>query len=278
MQMLCLLVGFCLFAVAGTATSAPQVTATGVDTVSSRSAKPESAAANATPAEKMHSQVRQWVAQNSGGSPDEVQIAPMDNRVQVMPCERPLWIDHPFASRETVRVRCPAVPGTAAQNATAQPVWQLYLRIAAVGSSIASRPGAVAANGVPTKMVVVRQLLQRGTVLKPEMLQEVDAPAPLNGQVDTSQLTSVKDADMAELVRDMPAGTPLRTHDIRRAVLVKMGQLVMVTVGNSSDFEIRVRAEALQDGRMGEQVRLKNTESGKGISGVVTGPNTVKGL
>ena len=36
--------------------------------------------------------------------------------------------------------------------------------------------------------------------------------------------------------------------------------------------------EALQDGRMGEQVRLKNTESGRQISGVVVGPNLVRGL
>ena len=83
---------------------------------------------------------------------------------------------------------------------------------------------------------------------------------------------------MAELVRDLPAGSPVRTHDIRRAVLVKMGQQVMMTVGSGSDFQIRVRVEALQDGRMGEQVKLKNTESGRMMSGVVTGPNAVKGL
>jgi flagella basal body P-ring formation protein FlgA len=29
---------------------------------------------------------------------------------------------------------------------------------------------------------------------------------------------------------------------------------------------------------MGEQVKLKNTDSGKNFSGVVTGPSTVKGL
>jgi flagella basal body P-ring formation protein FlgA len=60
--------------------------------------------------------------------------------------------------------------------------------------------------------------------------------------------------------------------------LVKQGQSVTMTVGEKSGFLITVRVEALQDGRMGEQVRLKNTESGRQISGVVTGPNTVKGL
>ena len=51
-----------------------------------------------------------------------------------------------------------------------------------------------------------------------------------------------------------------------------------MTIGEKSGFLIIVRVEALQDGRMGEQVRLKNTESGRQISGVVTGPSTVKGL
>ena len=278
MQMLCLVMGLWGVLIARAATPAPQATPVGVDTVSSRAAKPDAASGNATAAEKMQSQVRQWMAQTSGGSPDEVQIAPMDSRVQVMPCERALWIDHPFASRETVRVRCPSVAGSAAQNVGAVPVWQVYLRILGVGSGAAPKSAGSATAGPATKMVVVKQLLQRGTILTPDMLQEVDAPAPINGQVDNTQLTSVKDAEMAELVRDMTAGSPLRTHDIRRAVLVKMGQQVMMTIGSGADFQIRVRVEALQDGRMGEQVKLKNTESGKNMSGVVTGPNAVKGL
>ena len=280
MQMLCLaVVGLGLGAMAWAATPAPQVAGAKVDTVVSGKKSPaEVALPSATPAEKMHTQVRQWMAQTSGGSPDDVQIAPMDSRLQVMPCERALWIDHPFASRETVRVRCPSVAGSALQNANAVPVWQLYLRILSAGSGAPSRAVGTAVAGAPGKMVVAKQLLQRGTVLLPDMLQEVDAPAPVNGQVDTSQLTSVKDAAMAELVRDVPAGSVLRTHDIRRAVLVKMGQQVLMTVGSGSDFQIRVRVEALQDGRMGEQVKLKNTESGKNMSGVVTGPNAVTGL
>ena len=277
MQLLCLAAWWAWgCAAAWAATPAPQVAGAGVDTAVS--AKKEAGMAIATPSEKMQAQVRQWMAQTSGGNPDDVQIAPMDNRVQVLPCERALWMDHPFASRETLRVRCPAVAGTAAHNANAVPVWQLYLRIVSVGAAAPARSAGPVVAGPASKMVVVRQLLQRGTILMPEMLQEVDAPATVNGQVDTTQLTSLKDAAMAELVRDMPAGTPLRTHDIRRAVLVKMGQQVMMTVGSGADFQIRVRVEALQDGRMGEQVKLKNTESGRNMSGVVTGPNAVKGL
>lgn len=275
MQLLCLAgVLWCQSRTALAAVSAPQVAAQvappGADTTVSLP--------NATPLEKMHAQVRNWVAKTNGGSADEVQIAPMDNRVQVLPCERPLWVDHPFASKETVRVRCPSVAGTAAQNANAVPVWQLYLRIVSAGPVVAPVRSGAAVSANPVKMVVTKQLLQRGTVLTADMLQEVDAPVLPNGQVDTSQLTSVKDVQMAELVRDVPAGTPLRSNDIRRAILVKMGQQVLMTVGNGNDFQIRVRVEALQDGRMGDQVKLKNAESGKSLSGLVIGPNAVKGL
>jgi len=82
----------------------------------------------------------------------------------------------------------------------------------------------------------------------------------------------------AEVVRDLMSGAPLRSSDIRRATMVRQGQLVTMVVGEKSTFQVVSRVEALQDGRMGEQVRLRNTESGRVISGIVSGPNLVKGL
>jgi flagella basal body P-ring formation protein FlgA len=76
----------------------------------------------------------------------------------------------------------------------------------------------------------------------------------------------------------MTAGSPIRSSDLRRATMVKQGQLVMMVIGEKSAFQVVIRAEAMQDGRMGEQVKLKNTESGRQISGVVIGPNQVRGL
>ena len=124
-------------------------------------------------------------------------------------------------------------------------------------------------------MVVPKRLIQRGTVIEADMLEEVSAQ---NNNMDNSLLQSMKDALAAEAVRDLSAGQALRVSDIRRAILVKQGQLVTMTVGDKSGFLITVRVEALQDGRMGEQVKLKNTESGRQISGIVTGPNLVKGV
>jgi flagella basal body P-ring formation protein FlgA len=212
----------------------------------------------------------------------EVTIAPLDERLKVQACAKPLTVDHPFQSKETVRVRC------------SEPTWQLYLQVklpnsgfvAANSSNGTTNNSNVSTNNsngatvqnpsvVPKTVVVARRLIQRGAILQPDMLEVVQASP---GNADTQLLSSLKDAQNAELTRDIPAGQALRISDIRRAVMVKQGQSVMFSVGNGKEFQISIRMEAMQDGRLGEQVRLKNPESGRQVSGVVTGLNSAKGL
>ena len=235
------------------------------------------------PADSMGQQVRQWLSQKHEVPAKEVVIAPLDERLKVQACEKPLNVDHPFASKETVRVRC------------TEPVWQLYLQVSLPNSTKPTPPAvnpntktgnlapttqaanpAKQPNTVPPRTVVVaKRLLQRGTMLQPDMLEETQVSI---SSADTQLLTSLKDAQQAELTRDMPAGQPLRISDIRKAIMVKQGQVVMLTIGQKAEFQISVRMEAMQDGRLGEQVKLKNPESGRQVSGIVTGPNTAKGL
>jgi len=239
-------------------------------------------AKSASPAETMAEQVKQWLSQTHSVNSKEVTIAPLDERLKVQACAKPLTVDHPFQSKETVRVRC------------AEPTWQLYLQVklpnsgfvAANSSNGTTNNSNVSTNNsngatvqnpsvVPKTVVVARRLIQRGAILQPDMLEVVQASP---GNADTQLLSSLKDAQNAELTRDIPAGQALRISDIRRAVMVKQGQSVMFSVGNGKEFQISIRMEAMQDGRLGEQVRLKNPESGRQVSGVVTGLNSAKGL
>ena len=227
----------------------------------------------------LFNQVKSWMAETHKVKSEEVTIAPLDPRVQIQACSKSLTVDHPFSSKDTVRVRC------------VDPVWQVYLQVSmppppvAMPNATASNSGKPLVSGaanapaaaapIVKTVVVPKRLIQRGTVIEAEMLEEV---SKTGGNVDNSMLQSIKDALAAEAVRDLSAGQALRSSDIRRAILVKQGQLVTMNVGEKSGFLITVRVEALQDGRMGEQVRLKNTESGRQISGVVVGPNLVRGL
>ena len=237
---------------------------------------PSAAAASAaSPKDKMLLQVRQWVGQNQNTEPAKVDILPIDPRVNVQECPQPLLIDLPFASRESVRVRC------------AQPAWQIYLRVqttepvtpapaATNTAQTAQAPKAAqAAAPVNRTTVVTRHLIQRGTQLQPAMLEEVSRPTQ---GLDPQAVSSLQDLIYGEATRDLPAGQVVRSSDIKRAVLVKQGQSALMSVGQDKGFQITIRVEAMQDGRMGEQIRLKNTESGRLLTGTVTGPNAVRGF
>jgi flagella basal body P-ring formation protein FlgA len=236
--------------------------------------------------ESLFKEAGNWMQQNQQLSAGQFDFVPLDNRVKVQPCDRPLVMDLPFSTKETVRVRCLGASS-----------WQLYLRAnikatpakpataAAPPNNAASAPPAsVTATppksvGIPAsprrKVVIGTQFLRAGTVLNASMLEETEQAA---AGLDNSLFGGVKDLENAEVVRDIPAGTALRSSDVRRALMVKQGQLVMLTISQGSSFAIVARVEALQDGRLGDQIRLKNPESGRLLSGVVTGPNAAKGL
>lgn len=218
---------------------------------------------------KLHESVVGWVSQTQSVPPDAVELAPLDPRLQIRQCSQPLAMDLPFSSPQTVRVRC------------VQPSWQLYVRVTVAGASVAAPAPASLADTQPEPAPELRQVLvaavplQRGMRLTAEhvRLAEVDTPGmPVNVLEYTSQVLH------AEVVRDVRPGTPLRSHDIRPTVLVKRGQMVLLSLGQTTGFQISARVEALQDGRYGEQIKLKNRESGRLLSGMVKGPNQVQGL
>jgi flagella basal body P-ring formation protein FlgA len=228
--------------------------------------------------EQLFHQVREWESQNRHQPAEHIEIAALDARIQVQSCPRELQIDHPFVSRETVRVRCPAEGGArAGQNRP--PVWQLYLQInnaptpaIAVATPDRSMESPALA---PRPVLVAKQLLIRGSRLDPSMLQE-SVQVVTGG--DIQLLTQAKDLELAEVTHDIPAGSLLHSYDVRRSVLVKQGQSALLSISTNGAFQVTVQAEAQQDGYLGDQIRLKNADSGRIFYGVVTGPNLLRGL
>jgi flagella basal body P-ring formation protein FlgA len=210
--------------------------------------------------------VKNWVAQSKKVTIEQVSLAPLDARVKVLACREPLVVDQPFASDETIRVRC------------SQPVWQQFVRVSvAVKAPVTFVSARTLPPAEPAKrwVLVASMPLQRGMMLNETHVQraQVDTPVmPVNVLEEASEVLH------AEVVRDVRPGVPLRSHDIRPAVLVKRGQMVLLSVGQAQGFQISARVEALQDGRFGEQIKLKNRDSGRELSGRVQGPNQVAGL
>ncbi len=139
----------------------------------------------------------------------------------------------------------------------------------------ASYKPSINPNEVIKTVLVANQPLRRGTVLQASLFRRVDTPiANTDGQV----LTQFKEIENSELLHDMGSDQVLHNFDIKPALMVKKGQQVTVMIGEGRGFLITVKAEAQQDGALGDQIRLKNIDSGRSISGVITGVSEVKVL
>lgn len=235
-----------------------------------------------------------WLAGRLNQPPAALVVQPPDGRWRRPPCAQAVQFDLPFAgSAATVRARC------------ATPAWQVYLRVGGPGVALAGAvAGSVAPDvgplvpaapltappAVPTPatwnagnppaagpqraVLVAAQPLRRGQVLASEQIQAVQRPAR---EVDATALVELRQPGDHELVRDLAPGEVLRASDLRPALLVRRGQIVWLRVGEGSGFVVSARVEALQDARLGEPVTLRNPESGQTVSGVVVGPQAVRG-
>jgi flagella basal body P-ring formation protein FlgA len=210
--------------------------------------------------EALQKQAQQWAASHPSFQGKQVQVTPVDARITVQSCQQNLQFEQPFPNQPAVRARC------------AQPAWQLFVNLnTGQGTAPANRPSASAP--ALYKVLVSKDLLKRGTVITPAMFSTAEMPA---AGMENQIISDTKLLKNMELVRDLTPNTPLRSYDVKTAVLVKRGQEVQVTAGEGQGFSITMRAEALQDGGLGEQIRLKNVESGRSLSGVITGPNAAK--
>jgi flagella basal body P-ring formation protein FlgA len=214
----------------------------------------------------MLEQAQIWLAKKTGTRSEQVRITPTDSRLKLSSCLEPFQFDLPFNNFSSLRVRC------------SNPLWQIYLH----AQVEAPTPSNSTHNTEGSSQAITRSVL---TLIRPQARGSALSPADVeirtiqSRDFDSNMLTDPQSLEFTEAQRDLAAGMPLRLSDIRSARMVKQGQDVTLTIGESTGgFKVSVRLEALQDAKMGERVQLKNRESGKTVTGVVTGPNLAKGL
>lgn len=264
MQMLCrpLWTLLCLGALALHFSASAQTPSSPVPPVTKSTGAP--AAAEALQA--LDTQVRQWLAAQRQLSVQNIRLLPLDSRLRLQGCDQPLALDLPFAaSAETVRVRC------------AQPAWQLFVRVALPDTSPRPQPAAAspAEPPEPRQVLVAKVPVQRGQRIDPAQLEVQSVEA---AQWRAGMLQDLQQARHAQATRDIAAGVPLKSGDVRPILLVRRGQMVQLQVGSGQGFQIVARVEAQQDGHLGDQIRMINRESGRVLTGQVVGENRVKGL
>jgi len=124
------------------------------------------------------------------------------------------------------------------------------------------------------EVVVATQHIPRGATLSADMVALKAWPSH---QMPQQAITDIERVAGQQASQEIPRGSALSSLNLRAAVLVKRGSMVMISAG-SQGFAISTRVQAMQDGRLGQQIRLKNPNSGRILSGVVIASNEVRAL
>lgn len=121
------------------------------------------------------------------------------------------------------------------------------------------------------EVAVAKEVLRRGTVLKPEHLE-------MRYQ-DISRLSDPVfsiEAAVGQLVkRSLRLGEPLQAQYVEVPAMIKRGERVVIEV-NGSGLTLSAVGEARQDGRQGESIRVVNSSSSREVLTRVVAPGLVR--
>jgi flagella basal body P-ring formation protein FlgA len=122
------------------------------------------------------------------------------------------------------------------------------------------------------QVVIVKRPLKRGGIIGEDdvSLSERDI-----SQMPQGYITSLDEAIGQKMTRQMVNGQIITPLQMEQAELIRKGDQVVI-IAKSGTLLVRMPGEALSDGGLGEQIRVRNLNSKRVIKAHVTAPGQVE--
>jgi flagella basal body P-ring formation protein FlgA len=118
---------------------------------------------------------------------------------------------------------------------------------------------------------VTTRLIQQG-----ERIQAVDVRMEKTDVTYTKDgVLRVEDVHGQAVSRALPIGTPIWTNDLKREPATKIGQIVKVILGDDV-LEVTTNMQAEESGFIGDQIKIRNLETKKVLTGLILEKGVVK--
>jgi len=201
--------------------------------------------------ENIRSVVQQYMRNKLVADKDsDFEIGHIDQRLKLDRCDQPLKVSDSgnsrFIGHNSLAVRC-----------TGHKMWKIYVPVTILRY---------------TEVLVMKQNQPRGSLLQESdvELRRLDISRLSNGY-----FTDKKEVQGKILKRSLRRGDILTSGALDVKKLVRRGDIVTI-MASSNTLAIRVKGQALMDGRKGDVIRVKNHSSKREIQAVVVATGKVK--
>ncbi len=194
----------------------------------------------------MKGYVRELAKRLGDGTRVEYEAAAITDTSATRPCAAPLNIgaqNQQAVGRVTLLVACDSE-------------WSIYVPV----DLNILRPVVVTTRPLATGAVIAADDI----ALAP---QEIGA---LNG----TYLTALDEAIGMGVKRPLLPGKPIFTQQLEQPLLIRRGEAVVISAA-AGEFSVSTSGTALSDGRRGDMIRIKNSNSARTVSARVIGPGQV---
>jgi len=210
-----------------------------------------------------------WLQNILQTDPANFELVPPDHRVKILACTEKLLFDFPFNGKETIRAKC------------SNPKWQFFLRVRTDKPEIKNLLSPVRQTKKKKNQedAIEEVLIARKNLTAGSILQENDTEIKRikKNTLPVDFYSTFEGLENYEVAKAINAGSVIRSLSLKPARLVKRGTKVQFKI-LAQGMLVTATVEALEDGHMGQQIKLLNNASGKTVTGVVTGLNEVSGL
>jgi flagella basal body P-ring formation protein FlgA len=194
--------------------------------------------------ESIYEAVKSYVAQNINTTTEyEINLVPLVDHLNLPLCSQPIKVFTPNLvkpGRTAVNVRC-----------NVGKTWATFVSVMVTPFE---------------NVVVLTQPLQRGETVTARHVSLVRKDV---SSLQGNYLTQLDSILNKQVVRNLPTGTVVFPKDVVEPKLIKRGERVVITASKSG-LGISMNGIAQSDGSRGQLIHVKNQNSGRVISAVVT--------
>lgn len=177
-------------------------------------------------------------------------------------------------SRLDPRLRLPLCPEeslNATLESPATPVGRVTVRLACESSDVRWRLFVPAQVSLFQQVLVVARPMARHNVIAAQDVLMLERDVGLLGE---AYITDPNQAIGMRLRRAVGSDMVLAPNHLEQDEIIKRGDQVVISAANTQ-IAVRMPGEALDSGTVGNQIRVKNTRSGRTVNARITGPGQV---